>query len=141
MRNLYQTRPLTEAEQELDDAIELHKEALKDEMKVVSIAILLWVVGFTMAIFSQENSRAERIGSALLLCALICFAVHFALGFRTRKYRRRAKVLVDAYLRDKALPFYQELVEMFADKPDIHLHLNDNGSITVTDKRKEPENG
>lgn len=137
MSSFFRTTELTEEEQAINNAIDLHRDAMKDEAMAFMAAILLYATGFILVISSAENSRPERIGSALFLCGLLMIIVHVFLSFRTRKYRRQAKELVDPYLRRKALPFYQELLEMFADKPGVHLHLNENGSITVTDKRKK----
>jgi len=136
MSNFYKPE-LTPEEKELDTALDEHRDALKDEKQFMVVAIILWFIGLMLATFSSENSSVERIGSGLLLCALVAFAINIALSFRTRKYRYIAKDLLDAYTRKKAIPFYQELTEMFAEKPEVHLHLNDNGSITVTDKRKK----
>ena len=139
MSNFYQNPPLTEEEQEINAAIDTHRDALKDEKQAMGAAILLYFAGFTLLIFSAEDSRTERIGNAVMLCGLVMLVVNILLGFRTRKYRDQAKELIDTYRRKHALPFYRELVEMFADKPGVHLHLNDNGSINVTDRRKPEE--
>lgn len=132
--------PLTEEEIDINNAIDMHRDALKDEMQAMGAAILLYLIGLILVLFSAENTRPERIGLGLFACGALMFGVNILLGFRTRKYRRQAKELVEPYMRRKALPFYQELVEMFADKPGVHLHLNENGSITVTDKRKQETN-
>lgn len=137
MSNFYKKRELTPEEKELDRALDDHRDALKDETQTMVVAIVIWLIGITLTAFSPKDSRIEHMGSNLILLALLVFAVHIALGFRTRKYRYIAKDLLDAYTRKKAIPFYQELTEMFAKKPEVHLHLNDNGSITVTDKRKK----
>lgn len=129
--------PLTEEEIDINNAIDMHRDALRDEMQAMGAAILLYLIGLILVLFSAENTRPERIGLGLFACGALMFGVNILLGFRTRKYRRQAKELVDPYLRKKAMPFYQELVEMFAEKPGVHLHLNENGSITVTDKRKQ----
>ena len=131
---------LTEEEQAIDRAMDAHIDAMKDEAKALLAAIILYATGFFLVIFSAEDSRPERIGSALFLCGALTLIFHFLLHIRTRKYRKAAKELVEPYMRKKAMPFYDELVEMFADKPGVHLHLNENGSITVTDKRKQETN-
>lgn len=135
--SLFNQQKLTEEEQAINGAIDMHRDAMKDEALALFAAIVLYGTGFFLVIFSAEDTRPERIGSALFLCGLLMIIVHIFLNIRTRKYRRAAKELVDPYLRKKALPFYQELLEMFADKPGVHLHLNDNGSITVTDRRQK----
>lgn len=130
---------LTEEEQEVNAALDAHRDALRDEMQVMATGMILNIVGLGLLLFSPEDSSPSRIGFGLFLCSILCFIINFALGFRTRKYRNQAKPLVDAYMRKKALPFYQELTEMFADKQGIHLHLDERGTIVVTDRRKQGE--
>lgn len=137
MSNFYKKRELTPEEQELDTALDDHRDALKDEKQAMLLAIVLYFSGLFLNVIGSKDSRLEHVGSALLICAILTFGVHLLLGFRTRKYRYIAKDLLDAYTRKKAMPFYQELTEMFGEKPEVHLHLNDNGSITVTDRRKK----
>lgn len=137
MSNFYKKSNLTPEEQALDRALDEHRDALKDEKQFMVIAIILWFIGLMLATFGGKDSPIEYIGSGLLICALVAFGINIALGFRTRKYRYAAKELLDAYTRKKAIPFYQELTEMFASKPGIHLHLNESGTIVVTDKRKK----
>lgn len=137
--SFYKTRELTPEEKELDRALDDHREALKDEKQFMAIAVALYFIGLALSVFGSKDSPVEHIGSGLLICAILAYGIHLALGFRTRKYRYIAKDLLDAYERKKAMPFYQELTEMFAKKPEVHLHLNDNGSITVTDKRKKTQ--
>lgn len=131
----FMPRGLTEEEQAINDAVDIHLEAKKDERNTYLLAIVLYFAGLFMQVLSDKDSRPHHIGTALLICAIVVFGVHLALGFRTRKYRYAAKALIDQYRRKQAIPFYNELTEMFAEKPGVHLHLNENGSITVTDKR------
>lgn len=135
MQSFY--RQLNGEEEAIRRAMDQHEEALKDEKTVLFGSFALWTVAFILLIISEDGSRTNNVGEGLIICAVICYVVHIGLHFRTRKRKRHAKSLVQPYLRRQALPFYQELVEMFADKPGVHLHLNDNGSITVTDKREE----
>lgn len=135
MVDLYKPK-LTAEEQRINDALDKHLEAVKDEGKAWGFAVLLYAVGFVFVIASSKDSRPQHVGNALFMCGLFMVLINILLGFRTRKYRREAKELVDPYMRRKAIPFYQELTQMFAEEPGVHLHLNQNGSITVTDRRK-----
>jgi hypothetical protein len=135
--SFYKVSVPTTEEQEIDMALDRHKEALRDEMHALGLMFLLYFVGILLVLVSGKDSRGERVGNALIICGLIMVGIHILLGFRTRHYRNKAKPIVDAYLRKKAMPFYQELCEMFREEPGIHLHLADNGKIIVTDKRKE----
>lgn len=137
MSSFYKRTKLTEEEQEIDTAIDAHSEALDDEKHAVMAAGLLWFSGILLTLFSPMGSQLERIGGVLLILALVCFISSIALSYRTRKKKYEAKALVDPYMRKKALPFYNELTEMFAEKPGIHLHLDERGTIIVTDKRKK----
>lgn len=129
-------RPMTEEEIDINNAIDAHRDAMKDELNAMVVAGVFYFAGFLLVIFSPKDSRAEHIGNAFFILGLLLILVNVLLGFRTRKYRRAAKELVDPYIRRKALPFYQELTEMFADKPGVHLHLAEDGKIVVTDRRK-----
>ena len=129
------TPMVTEEEQAINDAVDMHRDAMKDEFSAMVGAGLFYFVGFLLVVFSANGSKPERVGNAFFICGLLLVAVNVLLGFRTRKYRRAARELIEPYVRRKAIPFYQELTEMFADKPGVHLHLADDGRIIVTDKR------
>lgn len=132
---MFTTRELTEEEHEINAAIDDFREAKSDEHKAFILAVVMYFTGLFMQGLSDKDTRAHNVGTAILISALLVFGIHLLLGFRTQKKRWAAKELMDPYLRKKALPFYQELVEMFADKPGVHLHLEEDGKITVTDKR------
>lgn len=134
--SFYKVRNATPEEQEIDLALDRHKEAMRDEMRAFGLAVAFYFVGITLVLVGAKDSKPERVGNALITCGLILVVVHVLLGFRTRHYRKQAKPLVDAYFRKKAMPFYQELCEMFREEPGIHFHLADNGKIIVTDKRE-----
>lgn len=139
MSGFYKERKLTKEEQAIDRAADKHIDALKDEMLVFKGFFGTWFVGLLFSIFSTENSRFKYFGGALMIVAVLFIPVHILLVKRTKKYRHQARVLMDAYFRKKSLPLFNELTEMFADKPGVHLHINNDGSITVTDKRKAKE--
>ncbi len=72
------------------------------------------------------------VSTAFLVMALISwvmFAIHIALDIRDKRRLRAFRKLVDAYYKKKALPFYNEVLDKFGD--EYHVHLNDNGSITL----------
>ncbi len=135
MSGFYKERKLTKEEQELETALDQHRDAFKDEKNVMSTAGVLYLLGLVLIVIG--HGQIERAGVALFVSGLVCLAGGMLLQLRTRKYRIIAAALLDAYSRKKAIPFYNELTEMFAKKPGVHLHLNNNGSITVTDKRKK----
>lgn len=130
---------LTDEEQAINDAVDMHRDAMKDELQAMAAAGVFYFAGFLLVIFSPKDSRAEHIGNAFFIMGLLLILANVLLGIRTRKYRRAAKELIDPYIRRKALPFYQELTEMFADKPGVHLHLAEDGEIVVTDRRKRED--
>lgn len=137
---MFTNRELTEEEQAINDAIDMHRDAMKDQGQVGFLGIAAYITAITLSLIGSDGSRAENTGTGLFIIAIILWLVYVALGFRTRKYRREARELMQPYWRKKALPFYQELVEMFADKPGVHLHLEEDGKIVVTDRR-EKSNG
>lgn len=131
---------LTEEEQAINDAVDMHRDAMKDEFQAMAAAGVFYFVGFLLIIFSPTGSRVEHVGNAFFIVGLLLIFVNVLLGFRTRRYRDAARELIEPYVRRKAMPFYQELTEMFADKPGVHLHLAEDGRIVVTDKRGQHEN-
>ena len=139
MSGFVKNTPLTEEEQEIDAAMDSHIAAAKDERWWTVAGWLGYLIGFPVFLFAPENSMLERIGMAVTLTAILSILVSVVLHGRTRKRHYEAKTLIDAYRRKKAVPFYHELLEVFADKPGIHLHLELDGSITVTDKRNQEE--
>lgn len=120
---------------EIEKAIQLHEEARHDERVVFGLAVVLYVVGVVMWIFWE--GRTATTGMAVMLCSVLALAVHAVLSYRTAMRKLKAKDLASIYLRRQAVPFYQELREIFADKPGVQIYLQHNGVITVTDKRKK----
>lgn len=133
----HKAKKLTDEEVKLEAAMDDVQEAKRDEGRMLGLALILYFVGLPVFVTADEHSRAERIGIAVMFCALICFLIHILLGFRTAKKRYEAMKLADAYNRKKALPFFEELTEIFAKEPKLHIHLADDGRIVVTDNRKE----
>lgn len=134
---LYKVKELTEEELKLESAMDEWKEARRDQGKMLFLAIVLYLAGLPVYAVSAEDSRPERIGFTVMMCGLVCFFFHLLLGLRTGRKRDEATKLADAYNRKKALPFYEELTELFANQPKVHIHLEDDGKIRVTDNRKE----
>lgn len=127
--------PLTTEEQEIVDAIDWHLEAVKDAEMFLRGVLATWLIGFPMLLFSAEDSSWERIGVSLILMSLVLMICHFLLNLRADKRRREVSKIVNAHMKKRTEPFYNELREMFVDKPGIHLRLQDNGTITITDMR------
>lgn len=139
MSGFVKSRPLTEEEQEIDAALDRHTEARSDEGKVVSLIFAGYLIGLPLDIIGSDNSIPDRVGMTLITVAIILVPLYAALAWRTAKRGRAAKALLDPYFRKKAQPFFEELTEVLADKPGIHLRLTDDGTIVVTDKRKQEE--
>lgn len=132
-------KPLTDEEREINDAIDSHIAAKSDKDQVFKAHLILFFGGWVLFLLSPKGSGFERLGLALFLTGLILLPLHVVLAYRERRKAIKVHKLILPYRRKNALPFYNELVEMFADKKGVHLHLNENGSITVTDKRKKEE--
>lgn len=131
---------LTSEEQRIDKAMDKHQSSVDDEKMVLKGAGVCYLLGFPLALFGGDDSQVSRVGTTLLIIGLVLLFVHAIIGFRSLKRKMTVKELLNPYLKRKALPFYQELTEMFADKPEVHLHLNDDGTITISDKRKREIN-
>lgn len=129
-------RKLTEEEVEMRAAIDAHQAQDKWEKQLALSAWIAYLIGFPLFIFNSDGPW-EMAGGLIVGAALGTFVYTFFIVHRkTVKLAREAKKLVDAYMRKKALPFYHELLEKF-DMTGVHIHLNDDGTITITDKRNE----
>lgn len=133
----FMAKPLTEEEIDINAAMDDHIEAMHDALKAMKAAILLHISGFACLLIGDQDSQLSRIGFALFLTGSVCFLAHIFLMFREQKKRKVAMELVMAYKRKHALPFFNELTELFANKSGVHIHLEEDGMITIRDKRKE----
>lgn len=135
MTNTYTNQ--TPDQVELAEAIEEHKDAMRDEKYIMVTAIVLYAIGGGLFIFG--TNRIETIGLALMLASILAWGIHlFYAAPRELKRRQVVKGIIDRINRKNAIPFYEQLQEKFADDNGVHLHLNDDGTITVTrNKRKE----
>ena len=128
---------LTDEERDIENAIDAHMDATKDKKQVFKLHLITFGVGWVLVMLSPNGSNWERLGVALFLGGMILLPIYLLLSHREFKKEIKAKQLVAVYMRKNAIPLYNEILEKFADVKDIHFHLNDNGSITVTDKRKK----
>lgn len=129
MTDFYKSE-LTPEAQKVSDALDAHHQARSDEHRVFWVG---W--GFLIVSILMSISGNKELGAGLMLSAAICLALNFVLSLRTYQRRTKAKKLLDIFKYKQAVPLYWELVEKFAEEPKVHIHLNDNGSITVTDNR------
>lgn len=137
--NLGIEEPLNIEEQAIDAAMDAHREAKEDEKKAVIAIPILYLPGLFLLIFGGD--RVVRAGTLLILFGLMAVLLHIYLQYRSAKKYFEVKRLLNPYLRNKSMPFYNELLGMFADKPGVHLYLEEDGKILVTDKRnKEDKN-
>ena len=124
----------TPEERELADAIEHHKDARWWEKNLQIAAWVFYAVAAAIWIFTDKP-----IGVAWLI-VLALFIASAAAGYVEAKRRFKVNRLLNVLKRKNAVPFYHEMLERFRDEPMIHIHLNDDGSITINDKRKQETN-
>lgn len=127
----------TEEEMKLEAAIGDYRAADKDEKTVLGTGVIAYIIGFPLFIFS--NDIIYRVGFSLVIVGLFCLILHRVLQMRTLKKRIKMVELLNDYNRERAVPFFLEITEKFGDVKNIHFHLEQNGSITVTDKRKKED--
>lgn len=127
----------TAEEIEIDEAMDIHQDALQFEHFVFKVAILTYLVGFPFFIFGE--GWVERIGMTAVLVGLFSMLYHFILHIGTEKKRRAVQELLQPYLKRKSLPLLQDLREKFADDPNIRFVHEDNGGITVMRKESSDE--
>lgn len=121
----------TPEEHELAAAIEKHRDARWWEKNLQIAAWVFYAVAVGLWIFTDQT-----VGAAWL----IVLALFAASGYIEAKRRFKAVKLINVLKRKNAVPFYHEMLERFRDEPMIHIHLNDDGSITINDKRKQETN-
>ena len=124
----------TPEEREVADAIERHKDARWWEKNLQIAAWVFYAVAVGLWIFTDQT-----VGAAWLI-VLALFAASAVAGYIEAKRRFKVVRLVNVLKRKNAVPFYHEMLERFRDEPMIHIHLNDDGSITINDKRKQETN-
>lgn len=129
-------KPENDEQQEINDAIETHMDALKFEHMVFRTSVAMYFVGFLLFIFG--SGIVETIGLAVLMAGALAFMLHFFYHIDTEKKRKAAAEIINPYLKRQTQALYQELREKFSDNPNIRFIHNDDGSITVQQKR---ENG
>lgn len=131
-------KPENDEQQEINDAIETHMDALKFEHMVFRTSIALYFAGFLL--FVLGSGMVEGIGLALLMTGSLAFLMHFFFHLDTEKKRKKAAEIINPYLKRQTQALYQELREKFSDDPSIRFIHNDDGSITVQQKRKDGGN-
>lgn len=102
--------------------------------KQILIAMVIGYTGWIITIFvTPEGSTLGSVSMTLTLAMIIAdMILRRPLG----KRERAAKQLINAYNRKMILPFYNEIRERL---PEYHIHLNENGSVTLTDPSKKKE--
>ena len=132
--------PLTEQEQDIDNAMDDLGSAFEDAKWFTQAGFITNFVGFVLIIFGPIEHWIARAGFAMMMVGLLCILIGALMGiFRVRRRKRELDELVLPYMREKAMPFYSEMQEKFADEPDVHLRLEDNGMVTIIDRRKIKE--
>lgn len=132
--------PLTEQEQDINEAMDRFRSAFEDSKWFVQKGFIVNFIGFVLIIFGPIEHWIASVGFAMMLAGFVSLAVGTLLDiFRVRARKRELDELVLPYLREKAMPFYNEIQEKFADEPDVHLRLEDNGMVTIIDRRKKKE--
>ncbi len=100
------------------------------------LSITGWIVYFIGGLFWI----LDRPGGFWILLMALAILVFNATAIESELSKRRFFVykLINAFNRSRAVPFYQDLLENFADQPNLHVHLADDGTIQITDRgRKE----
>lgn len=116
--------------QEIHDAQEAIRDVLWWKQRLDWTGWIFYIIGFVMWAV-QDNDRAVIIIVAAIALLLFNGLVN---GSKLRRRRIECQHLLDALMRKNALPFYHQLQEKFADQPHLHIHLEANGSITITDR-------
>jgi hypothetical protein len=116
---------------EIEEAQEAIREVLWWKKRLDWTGWIFYAIGFFMwAILDNERSLIV----VLMALSILVFS-STVLNWRLLKRRMICQDLLDAFTRKKALPLYHEMLEKFADQPHLHIHLSENGTIVITDRR------
>jgi len=113
------------------------QDAIKDVQwwkKHLNIAgCILYAIGCFIWII-QDNEKAAFI---LFIAFTILVFTATVLQWKILSRRKITQDLLDAFNRKNALPLYHSMLEKFADQPYLHIHLSNDGTIVISDRRKE----
>lgn len=123
----------TSEEHEIADAIEKHKGIRWWEKR---LGITSWVFYGVAAALWIIRGSSEGMG-LIWLMVLALFVTVIIIGYFESRARFVVVRLVNAYKRKNTVPLYHEMLEKFADHPNLHIHLADDGTIVIRDKKKE----
>lgn len=124
-----------EEQERIVEAARAYTEAKKDERFVMIAGIILWFAGAPF-FFLNIGNIYETLGLTAMTLGAILYLFSMVLSWRTYKIYCAGQEISFAYTRKKNTPFFQELTKKFSDEPKIHLHMNDDGGILITDKRE-----
>jgi hypothetical protein len=120
------------------EIIEIHEaqDAVKDllwwKQRLDATAIVAYIA-FGVIWIIRDVSAPALIG--MCFAGLLWIFSNTVLSNQVGKRRIRTWKLICAYNRKKAVPLYHDLLEKFADQPHLHIHLDDDGTIQITDRR------
>lgn len=118
---------------EIEEAQEAIRDVLWWKDRLFWTGWIMYALGAAMWII-QDNDRAVFI----ILAAFVVLVFNSTvLHWKLLSRRRICQNLLDAFVRKKALPLYHDMLEKFADQPHLHIHLSDNGTIVITDRRQK----
>lgn len=122
------------------------KEVVEIEAAIERVDDLRWwksrlnITGWVVYFIGGLLWLLDRPGGGLILLMALAVLVLNAtiIEYNLSKRRVFAYKLINTFNRSKAVPFYHELLERFADQPNLHIHLAEDGTIQITDRgRKE----
>lgn len=130
------TKPKTEEELAIDAAFEAVKES-RDWGRTVTLgAAIMYGAGLISTIVLPEESPGFFIflgfGGLLFLYSTL------VIDRKTWRLKREAMKLLNSYKRRHAVPLFNRVTEAL---PDMHVHLDDDGTIVIrqTGKGKTDE--
>lgn len=94
--------------------------------------IMYAIGGFSWIVLG--NDRA-------LIIILMAFAVLIfnatVLHWKLLQRRMICQNLLNPLLRKQALPLYHDMLEKFSDQPHLHIHLAEDGTIIITNRKNK----
>lgn len=121
--------------QEIEAAAERCDDVIWWKKRLDLTGWAMYFIGFLMWVIPDPDNERGLI--ILLMAFVLLLGNSFVNTFRLCKRRMIFTNLFNAFRRKNALPLYQDMLEKFADQPNLHIHLADDGTIVINDRKNK----
>ena len=133
MINKFNYKPKNKQERAFMDAAD-EIDRIQDSRTFWKIGMVALWIGAVAMIFIPGNTSVPMW--AFLAGAIICNLIDGSIRMKAGKKSAKLIKEMKAYNREKAVPLFNEMTEKF---PDHHVHLHDDGIITLKNSKQEED--